>query len=194
MRQQHQFVSEIRLWNTKWNHKRSIWVMISLPVWMIFSLVCRSVTSVREISFDLIQMILHLFDDLNDGNKTNQESFTATLMSSNAVYCNGNAKTRKTHKSSELLLWDAWPLTPALCSGIKTGRTPGLQRAVRSVATRTEAPDGAHRYCTARLVGARRAPTAEAETRHPSTTRGGLPSDTHTPATTKSDEWVQLKG
>lgn len=55
--------------------------MISLPVWMIFDLLRCSDTSVAEMSFDPFERILHSFDYLNDGSQTNQELFTAPLMS-----------------------------------------------------------------------------------------------------------------
>lgn len=50
-------------------------------------------------SFDPFWMILHLFDDLNDENQTNQEQFAAMVIGYNGTHYQKKPETWKTHKS-----------------------------------------------------------------------------------------------
>lgn len=173
MRQFHRFISEIRLWNAKRTHKRSVWVMVSLPVWMIFGLVLCSVTSVSEISFDLFERIFYtrLMILMKETKKqirsfsqpheqaTRRSSLRRKCRSAQWAYIFGTVVTCCLH-------FTANPLTSDLCLlWHQTGRTPSLRRAARSVATRSGAPVGGRRFRTARSAGARGTLSAEAETR-----------------------------
>lgn len=132
MRQFHRFISEIRLWNAKRTHKQSVWVMVSLPVWMIFGLVRCLVTSASEISFDLFERIFYArLMVLMKETKSKSGAFpshinelkTELITQKNGEALNGRKSLEQLCNAASISPWTLWPLT-SVFSGIKQGGRP----------------------------------------------------------------------